>query len=199
MTEIHDKRERIIQCATKLFARFGPRKTTIDDIAKEAGIAKGTVYLYFTSRDDILLAVARTQTDLILSSMRSATRAEAKATGKLHAYMTTRCSVRDQIMERLGVSEETLFEAEIMPVLQLTRKEFIAAELLIIRDIVEFGIESGEFRKPKNIDKTCRALASILEGASIPWDSVNGGQIGVSERVALVMDIITNGLKLDDN
>lgn len=50
------KRLRLIDAATGLFVAHGYRKTSIDDIARAAGVAKGTVYLYFATKPDILLA-----------------------------------------------------------------------------------------------------------------------------------------------
>src|SRR5690606_24505968 len=54
------KRLRILEAAIALFVAHGYRKTNIDEIARQAGIAKGTVYLYFATKADILLtAIAR--------------------------------------------------------------------------------------------------------------------------------------------
>lgn len=53
-----DKRGRILNAALGLFVRHGIRRTSIDDVAREAGIAKGTVYLYFDSKDALFDAVA---------------------------------------------------------------------------------------------------------------------------------------------
>jgi AcrR family transcriptional regulator len=53
-----DKRGRILGAALALFVRHGIRRTSIDDVAREAGIAKGTVYLYFDSKDALFDAVA---------------------------------------------------------------------------------------------------------------------------------------------
>ena len=49
-----DKRELILRAATKLFARRGFFHAQVADVAKEAGVAAGTVYLYFENKDDLL-------------------------------------------------------------------------------------------------------------------------------------------------
>lgn len=49
------KRARILTSATRLFVRFGYRKTSIDEVAKAAGIAKGTVYLYYQNKAELVL------------------------------------------------------------------------------------------------------------------------------------------------
>ena len=55
------KRRRLVEVATALFMRHGYRKTSIDDVAAEAGIAKGTVYLYFKTKADLLVATVRAE------------------------------------------------------------------------------------------------------------------------------------------
>jgi TetR/AcrR family transcriptional regulator, cholesterol catabolism regulator len=55
------KRRRLVEVATALFMRHGYRKTSIDDVAAQAGIAKGTVYLYFKTKADLLVAAVRAE------------------------------------------------------------------------------------------------------------------------------------------
>jgi TetR/AcrR family fatty acid metabolism transcriptional regulator len=50
-----DKRERIIEAAIKLFTRLGYHETKLDEVAKQAEIAKGTLYLYFKSKEDLFI------------------------------------------------------------------------------------------------------------------------------------------------
>ena len=52
------KRNDILNAAKKLFRKYGVKKTTMRDIAAEAGLAVGTLYLYFENRDDVVLACA---------------------------------------------------------------------------------------------------------------------------------------------
>jgi AcrR family transcriptional regulator len=53
-----DKRDRILDAAQSLFVRYGVKRTSIDDVAREAGIAKGTVYLSFKSKAELFAAIA---------------------------------------------------------------------------------------------------------------------------------------------
>lgn len=52
-----DKAEAIIAAGEKLFSRFGYRRTSMDDIAREAGVAKGTLYLYFDGKAAVFRAM----------------------------------------------------------------------------------------------------------------------------------------------
>ncbi len=53
-----DKRGRILDAALSLFLRYGVKRTALDDVVREAGIAKGTLYLYFDSKDALFAAIA---------------------------------------------------------------------------------------------------------------------------------------------
>jgi len=54
-----DKPQNIIEAAVRVFARKGYYNSRVSDIAREAGIAAGTIYLYFRTKDDILVTLFR--------------------------------------------------------------------------------------------------------------------------------------------
>jgi AcrR family transcriptional regulator len=87
---VDDKRERILEAARKRFRYFGVRKTTMQEIARDARVAVGTLYLYFKDKDDLLVAGAeeyvnrhRRQAEAILAS-------DACAADKLRRYVLDR-------------------------------------------------------------------------------------------------------------
>ncbi len=61
-----ERADRILDAAAELILRWGYKKTTIDDIAKQAGVAKGTIYLHWKTREDLFLALL-TREDLKLA------------------------------------------------------------------------------------------------------------------------------------
>ncbi len=63
------RRDEILAAARRVFARQGFRGTTIADIAEEAGIALGTIYLYFPSKDDVFAALNEQLADLIVGAL----------------------------------------------------------------------------------------------------------------------------------
>lgn len=66
------KREAIVRAATELFRRYGFRKTSVDQIAREAQVAKPTVYAYFADKDAVFVAVCRAVMDRIIDGARQA-------------------------------------------------------------------------------------------------------------------------------
>ena len=66
------KREAILGAALELFGRYGYRRTSIDDIARQAGIAKGTVYLYVENKEALFRTLSQTLLDGVLATARAA-------------------------------------------------------------------------------------------------------------------------------
>ena len=82
------KRREILGAAVRMFARQGYAATTIADIAHEAGVAKGTIYLYFASRDEVLLAAFDAFEEELLAAVRTTTETAAPAFARLRAMLS---------------------------------------------------------------------------------------------------------------
>ena len=67
-----DKRVRIVDAAVAVFAEKGYRSARISDIARRAGVADGTIYLYFRNKEDLLLTIFEEKMDGILNGLRAA-------------------------------------------------------------------------------------------------------------------------------
>src|SRR5687768_11869220 len=67
-----DKRERILDAAERIFARHGFFAARVSEVAKEAGVADGTIYLYFKSKDDLLISVFENRMAHVNDQLRAA-------------------------------------------------------------------------------------------------------------------------------
>lgn len=142
---ISDKREAIHRAAIKVFAEKGFFNSKVADIAKQAGIADGTVYLYFKSKDEILRSIFdRAMAEFIEEGRRELStiafpRQKLNKIAELH-------------LEKLGADRDLaiVFQVELRGSTKFMR-EFSAAGfaeyLGIIRATIEEGQRSGEFRK----------------------------------------------------
>ena len=66
-----DKRELITEAAIAVFAAKGYRSARVSDVAKEAGVADGTIYLYFRNKEDLLLSIFEEKMDMLLEILES--------------------------------------------------------------------------------------------------------------------------------
>jgi TetR/AcrR family fatty acid metabolism transcriptional regulator len=71
-TDRSDKRDRILAAAERIFARHGFFAARVSEIAKEAGVADGTIYLYFKSKDDLLISLFELRMTQVNDTLRAA-------------------------------------------------------------------------------------------------------------------------------
>ncbi|MFW6154214.1 MAG: TetR/AcrR family transcriptional regulator [Planctomycetota bacterium] len=81
--------DRILDVAAGLFLQYGYKRTTVEDIAAAAGIAKGSVYLHFKSKDDVFGAVSRRMCRRVLDMMRREADAGGSVEQRLKAVLLT--------------------------------------------------------------------------------------------------------------
>jgi AcrR family transcriptional regulator len=86
-SDANDKRARILSAAQHLFLRYGVKRTSIDDVAREAAIAKGTVYLYYESKNDLFAAVYERLCSDILATARQTLLQERPLTERLVDFL----------------------------------------------------------------------------------------------------------------
>ena len=156
---VADKREAILRAAIKVFARSGYFSSKVSDIADEAGIADGTVYLYFKSKGEVLHSIFdRAMAEFIAEGKKElANIAEPKAKLKRIAELH---------LEKLGADRDLaiVFQVELRGSTKFMQ-EFSAAGfgeyLDIIRQTIESGQRTGDFRS----DIKAVVAAKIFYGA----------------------------------
>ena len=135
---------KIIEAATKVFAEKGFFQSRVADIAREAGVADGTIYIYFENKDDILISLFEEQMSLVLENMEAQLSTVDDPAEKLRIFALT----------HLKLVEENQSMAEIIQVELRQSSKFIkeyknqqfARYLDIIAGIIREGQEKGVFR-----------------------------------------------------
>ena len=77
-----NRREGIILAAQKLFSQFGPRKTSVDEIARLAQVSKGTIYNHFKSKEEIYSAVVQQELTSLIEQIQEAVGKESDSIGR---------------------------------------------------------------------------------------------------------------------
>ena len=83
----NDKRARILDAAVKVFAERGYFSSTVAEIARAAGVADGTIYLYFKSKDDLLLRLFDEKMTQLLAEAKAALAEERDAPSRLKRFI----------------------------------------------------------------------------------------------------------------
>jgi len=135
------KRERILRAAVDVFAEFGYFNAKVAQIAKSAGVADGTIYLYFDGKEDLLITIFREHTRNYLRSL------EQSLANINHAEDRLRVAVKHHL-EALGRDRALAVVAQVelrhsLKFMSLFSQEEVADYLNVIRKIVEHGSRKG--------------------------------------------------------
>ena len=164
---IADKREAILRAATCVFAEKGFFNSKVADIAKEAGVADGTVYLYFKNKDDVLHSVFDRAMDKFIAEGRRELASIAKPEDKLRR-------IAELHLERLGADRglAIVFQVELRGSIKFMQ-EFSAAGfaeyLDIIRSTIDEGQKSGVFRTDVKPIVCAKMLYGALDEMVTNW------------------------------
>jgi TetR/AcrR family transcriptional regulator, fatty acid metabolism regulator protein len=188
---VADKREAILRAATRVFARNGYFNSKVADIASDAGVADGTVYLYFKSKEEILHSIFdRSVGDAINEARRqietiSDSREKLRRIAHLH-------------LERLGADRDLaiVFQVELRSSTKFMQ-EFSAAGfaeyLGLIRNTFEEGQRAGVFREELNAKIVAKILFGALDEMATNW-ILSKRRYKLQPLADEVLDIFLNGV-----
>jgi len=161
-----DKRERILDAAELIFARHGFYAARVSEIAKEAGVADGTIYLYFKSKDDLLISLFERRMTQVNLELRAAI-AEGTPLERLHAFIRTYL--------RMLSNEPAAAEVVTIELRQSSKfmKEYdnpqFADFLRMLGAIITDGQERGELDDAIPSHIAARMIFGILDELALAW------------------------------
>ncbi|MFO0694819.1 MAG: TetR/AcrR family transcriptional regulator [Polyangiales bacterium] len=167
-----DKRERILRSAIRVFARKGFYATRVSEIAKSAGVADGTIYLYFKNKDDVLVSIFEDRIGKLLVALREESEKGGTAAERI-----------GRIIElQLGLLEGRRDLAEVITVnlRQSSRllKQYGAPlfnqYLDFLAGVIAEGQRSGELRDDVSPRIAARSLWGALDGLALTWTLADG-------------------------
>jgi TetR/AcrR family transcriptional regulator, fatty acid metabolism regulator protein len=188
---IADKRGAILRAAIRVFAHNGYFNSKVADIAREAGVADGTVYLYFKSKEEILHSIFDRSMEEAIAEGRKQIENTTDAREKLRRIALLH-------LERLGSDRDlaVVFQVELRGSTKFM-EEFSAAGfaeyLGIIRSTIEEGQAAGVFRKELNAKVAAKVLFGALDEMATNW-ILSKRRYKLPPMVDTVLDIFCNGV-----
>ena len=189
---VGDKREAILRAAISVFAHNGYFNSKVADIAREAGVADGTVYLYFKSKEDILHSIFDRSVEDALDAARNQIKEVADPREKLRQIALLH-------LERLGADRDlaVVFQVELRGSTKFM-EEFSAAGfaeyLALIRSTFEEGQRAGVFRPELNAKTVSKILFGALDEMATNW-ILSKRRYKLAPMADEVLDIFLNGVK----
>lgn len=188
---VTDKREAILRAGIRIFAHNGYFNSKVADIAREAGVADGTVYLYFKSKEDILHSIFD-------RSMEEAIADGRKRMAKVVDPRERLRTIAHMHLDRLGANRELaiVFQVELRGSTKFM-EEFSAAGfaeyLKLIRTTIEEGQNAGVFRAELNAKVVAKVLFGALDEMATNW-ILSKRRYKLAPMADQVLDIFLNGV-----
>ena len=187
-------KDAILDATDRLLARYGYRKMTVEDIAHEAGIGKGTIYLHFTSKEEVVLSHVDRIVDRLKERLREIGSLAAPVPERLREMLLTRVMFRFDSIQHYTQSLNDLLAA-LRPGLLARRAVYFESEAQIFAEVLTNGRQSGEFEF-EDAHATAHAMLQATNGL-LPY-SLSTTELGerqdVEKRTADVADLILRGL-----
>ena len=188
---VGDKREAILRAAISVFAHNGYFNSKVADIAREAGVADGTVYLYFKSKEEILHSIFDRSVDEAVADAQKQLAVLSDPQEKLR-------QIARMHLERLGADRDlaVVFQVELRGSTKFM-EEFSAAGfaeyLALIRSTFEEGQRAGIFRADLNAKVVAKILFGALDEMATNW-ILSQRRYKLAPMADQVLDIFLNGV-----
>jgi len=187
-----DTRDKILSVANKLFSRFGFHKTSMDEIAKIARKAKGSLYYHFASKEDLFTEIVnkeivslKTQLSIIVEDT------DLSASGKMKKYLTKRMEVLNEAANYHETLKADFFEH--FDFIDEIRSELDNWEKENLKKIIQQGVDSNEFAPIQDMEVLLDMFIMVLKGLEIPFFLQNKYN-KYSPYFEGLMGILTKGL-----
>src|SRR5438046_8519997 len=162
----------ILDAADRLLARYGYKKMTMDDVAQEVGIGKGTIYLHFKSKEEIALARVDRIVDRLNERLRAIADSNGSAAARLRRMLLERVLFRFDSVQHYTESLSDVLAA-IRPALLVRHNRHFDEEERVFAALLKEGKSDGEVGF-KDMRGTARALL-VATNALLPyWLSTRG-------------------------
>lgn len=161
-----DKRRRILDAAVQVFATYGFYNSKVSQVAREAGVADGTIYLYFKNKDDILIQLFN---DSMAEILRRQDAALATVTAPIERIQTFIKTHFESVAESQAMAEVVTVELrQSSKFMRNTDMKPFGRYLSMIAEIIADGVASGDFGDvPPRV--AARAIFGAIDELALEW------------------------------
>jgi AcrR family transcriptional regulator len=183
------RRAEIIDAARSVFARHGFELGIMDEIAREAGIAKGTIYLYFRSKTEVYRAVLNHDMKALRKSTLERIDAASSLREKIGVFILARLENAEAQKEFFRIMDS---ERENLPMTRSQDRDYLRAPVLLLAAAIEQAASLGQIR-PVPAEKTAWIVADVTRGA-IQRRLLGQNSASTSDEAAFLLDFIWSSL-----
>jgi TetR/AcrR family fatty acid metabolism transcriptional regulator len=162
-----DKPQQIIAAAIRVFARSGYYNSRVSDIAREAGIASGTIYLYFKTKDEILVTLFREKMAEWVALVRRELAAERNPLAKIRKIVALHFKVLEENPDLAEVVQVELRQGQ--KFFRGASAHEVSAYFAVINDVLEEGVGAGLIRRDLPVKVATKMLFGAMDQLATSW------------------------------
>jgi TetR/AcrR family fatty acid metabolism transcriptional regulator len=188
-----EKRDLIVEAAVDVFARKGFHQARVSDIARKAGVADGTIYLYFKNKEDLLLSIFEEKMDVLLDGMHEALEGVTDPVERIRVFARHHFM---QVRENRAAAEVLQVELRLSnKFLKEYRPEKLWQYLNLFATIVRDGQATGLFRAGIDPFIAMWSFFGGLDEIAMQWVLArNQERIRLEEAANQVAEIFIRGM-----
>jgi TetR/AcrR family transcriptional regulator, fatty acid metabolism regulator protein len=190
-----DLRDLILDAVERLLVRYGYTKMTMDDLAREVGVAKGTLYLHFPSKEEVVLTRIDRMVDRLLKELRAIAETRRDPAAKLREMLIARVLFRFDAARHYAESIDEML-VSIRAGLLARRERHFALETEVFAALLEEGRRSGAFhvRGAESVAQSLLLATNALLPAALTVKQL-GRRDAVEEKVSNIAALLIDGLR----
>ncbi len=187
-----DKRELIMNAAIRAFARNGYHQSRIVDVAQEAGVAAGTIYLYFKNKDDLLISIFEERVQRFIQQFQRRLILEENAEAKLRKLVELHLFEMQEYPDLAAVFQLELRQSRHF--MSSYPKTDLKSYFDLIGQILEEGQQQGLFRKDLYLGAAKKVFFGAIDETVTSW-LLAGKDYDLTHMAGPLADLFTRGLK----
>jgi TetR/AcrR family fatty acid metabolism transcriptional regulator len=187
-----DKRELIMNAAIKAFAQNGYHQSRISDVAREAGVAAGTIYLYFKNKDDLLISIFEERVQRFIQGFQRQLIREESAQAKLSKLVYLHLSGMQEHPELAAVFQLELRQSRHF--MSSYPKTNLKGYFDLIGQIIEEGQQQGLFRQDLYLGAVKKVFFGAIDETVTSW-LLAGKDYDLTHMAGPLADLFTRGVR----
>ncbi len=189
--KIDETKDVILNVATNIFSKFGFHKTTVDEIARAAHKAKGSVYYHFKSKEELFQGVIDKEFQVLRGELIKAIDSGNNAKEKLANYITVRMKTLNKLTNFYDALKNDYLNY--LNFIGEIRERYDNEETILIKSILTGGVNNDEF-EINNVEITAPAILTALKGLEMPFFLENKYN-ELESRLNELISILIRGIK----
>lgn len=187
-----DKRQKIMDAAVSVFAQKGFYNSTVADVAREADVADGTIYLYFKNKDDLLISIFEHSMDIFIGTVRRELQKVEAPKQKLQLFITLHLEL---VQEHQNLAQ--VIQIELRQSAKFI-KEYANAKFFeyldLVSEIIRSGQKSGAFRASADPIILKRAIFGAVDEMALEWVLMKKKRYTIDEVANQLVDMFLSGI-----